>query len=426
MVAGETTDHPEHTMNLTTDSGDCLLKSGVVYGANASGKSNLVRALKFAKEFVLSRPKPDEIIRVIPFYLDIDSHKSPSTFEFELQTETGAYIYRFEVNANSVLSEKLSLVDLENVVEIFSRKGFEAHRQVVNLGAVRDASPRDVKILKSTSDALRPNELYLSKIVDNNVAFLKDVHDWFRDTLNVVLSDELSSFVTSSYLTHSEYEQNVQDLIGLFDVGIDAIELRDLSVDPSADEITGFRSQFEDRNRDMALFFPSDALALFLPAGRPARTAQLVATHFIRNKNLKVNFNLTQESDGTRRLLALSWALIALLTGDGDQVLVIDELELRLHPLMTRNILEIFHANAGERRCQLIATTHESGLLDLDLLRRDEIWFIEKNIDGASDIYSLEEFVPSYDRDISTGYLQGRFGAIPIVPSYNILDWATR
>ena len=261
----------------------------------------------------------------------------------------------------------------------------------------------------------------MSKIVDNNIDYLKDVYDWFSVTLQIVLPD---SPITSSYLTDLEFEQNVQELINLFDVGIDGIELKDFTAPPSTDQIATFRSLFGNKSQDVTLFMPEDAMVMFLPSGKEARPAHLMSKHFIRSEGLRVNFPLTQESDGTRRLIELSLALMGLLTSNKDQVLVIDELDLRLHPHMTKNILEIFLANSVEKRSQLIATTHEAGLLDLELLRRDEIWFIEKDKDGASTVYSLEEFVPSYNTDIATGYLQGRFGAIPIVPSYNILDWA--
>ena len=103
---------------------------------------------------------------------------------------------------------------------------------------------------------------------------------------------------------------------------------------------------------------------------------------------------------------------------------VIDELDRRLHPHMTKNVLDIFLSNSVDRPSQLIVTTHESSLLDLDMIRRDEIWFIQKDVDGSSKVYSLEEFAPRHDMDVAKGYLHGRFGAIPIVPSYNVLEWA--
>ena len=115
--------------------------------------------------------------------------------------------------------------------------------------------------------------------------------------------------------------------------------------------------------------------------------------------------------------------MIGLLSSSNDQVYFIDELDRRLHPLMTHNIVDIFLQNSADKYSQLIVTTHESRLLDRDLLRNDEVWLMEKNRENASTLYSLEEFKLSPNADIERGYLGGRYGAIPILPGYNRLAW---
>ena len=180
----------------------------------------------------------------------------------------------------------------------------------------------------------------------------------------------------------------------------------------------------ETRIATVTVQMPFVGLYMFLTTDGQVRLKHLMTMHQIRILDITRHFDLSQESDGTRRLFDLSWAYMGLLAGDDDQVLVVDELDLRLHPHMTRNILEIFLDNSVGKRSQLIATTHEASLLDLDLLRKDEIWFVEKDSDGNSTVYSLDEFVPQFGKDIRSAYLQGRFGAIPIVPSYNVLEWA--
>jgi len=424
MVAGNSTEHPEHITDVGNDIDDKLLKTGVIYGANAAGKSNLVKALQFAQSFIVSRPKSDERINAIPFLLDRTSEDSPSKFEFEIKCNSGTYIYGFEVDNDKVHSEHLAAVCLDEENTIYTRDLDKSGNQEVKLEDIGRANEKDNRILNSTRDILRSNELFLSKIVDNNITYLKDVHDWFRDTLKIVLPDGLSSLITKSYLTAEEFERNAEDMVSLFDLGIDGVELRDFSTDPPADDISEVFRRFGEEQRDVTLLFPSEAMVLFLHGDEHVRAAHVMTMHEIKSEKLKVVFNLRQESDGTRRLFDLSWAFMSLLSGSADQVLIIDELDLRLHPHMTTNILDIFLTNSVGKRSQFIATTHEAGLLDLDLLRKDEIWFIEKDGDGNSTLYSLEEFVPQYDRDIQAGYLQGRFGAIPIVPSYNILDWA--
>ena len=131
----------------------------------------------------------------------------------------------------------------------------------------------------------------------------------------------------------------------------------------------------------------------------------------------EVPFEISEESDGTRRIMELIPALIAL--NNGEKVYFIDEIERSLHPTLARVFFELFHRITESKNGQLIATTHESGLLDLKLFRKDEIWFVEKDQTGASRTYSMEEFKPRYDKDIRKGYLLGRFGAVPLVKKNN-------
>ncbi|HEC84187.1 MAG TPA: hypothetical protein ENI48_02955 [Thioploca sp.] len=125
-------------------------------------------------------------------------------------------------------------------------------------------------------------------------------------------------------------------------------------------------------------------------------------------------FEISEESEGTQRMIDLIPALITLL--NSEKVLVIDELERSLHPRLTKSLLELFLTHSKAVKSQMIVTTHESGLLDLEWLRTDEI--VEKNQAGESSVYSLEEFKPNYDKDIQRGYLLGRFGAVPLIRSF--------
>jgi AAA15 family ATPase/GTPase len=137
-----------------------------------------------------------------------------------------------------------------------------------------------------------------------------------------------------------------------------------------------------------------------------------------------VNFDFEDESDGTKRLFDFV-PLLQLLNRD-DFTIIIDEIDRSLHPELTRNFIELFLTNEiANTNGQLIVTTHESSLLDFKLLRRDEVWFVEKNKHGESHLYSLEEFQPRFDKEIRKAYLQGRFGAIPYISDYQKLNSET-
>ncbi len=150
---------------------------------------------------------------------------------------------------------------------------------------------------------------------------------------------------------------------------------------------------------------------------------KLMTSHKIKKSEKEILMEVNDESDGTQRLLDLIPALHLLL--NQDRICIIDELDRSMHPKLSAKILEVFLNNHTSRESQLIVTTHESTLLNLNLLRRDEIWFVEKNRDGASSVYSLEEFIPRYDKNIRKGYLMGRFGGVPILNDASELKWVS-
>jgi len=149
---------------------------------------------------------------------------------------------------------------------------------------------------------------------------------------------------------------------------------------------------------------------------------KIVIAHEITDTHEEVPFDLKDESDGTVRLIDLIPALADLC--DHEKLYLIDELDRSMHAQLTRAFMEYFFS-CSTSRSQILATTHELDLLDLELLRKDEIWFVEKDSASASHLYSLEEFKPRFDKDIRKGYLQGRFGGIPIIKNIQKTGWGT-
>ena len=139
---------------------------------------------------------------------------------------------------------------------------------------------------------------------------------------------------------------------------------------------------------------------------------KLISKHKLKNSDEEIDFQIHEESDGTQRILDLLPALVSLI--NHDRIFVIDELDRSLHPLLIKEFTELFLEHSQKQKSQLIVTTHDATLLDLKTLRKDEIWFIEKNQSGESQLYSLEEFRIRYDKNIKKDYLKGRYGAIPI------------
>ena len=176
------------------------------------------------------------------------------------------------------------------------------------------------------------------------------------------------------------------------------------------------------RGNHAVIQIPALNIFIFVDEESDPAPKRLMIMHRVEGQPDHARLEIIEESDGTQRLFEIVPALLELTNDAHERVFVIDELDRRLHALLSYKILELFLARCARHNGQLIVTTHEAGIMDLELLRRDEIWFIEKSAKGVSNLYSLEEFHPRYDKDIRRSYLQGRFGAIPMLPSRRSLE----
>lgn len=343
-----------------------LLRSALVYGANASGKSNLIKALHFARLFVLNSAKETqagEEIDVVPFRLDRSATARPSRFEFIWLDGSVRFRYLFAVDAVRVVEEALfrapASEDLET--ELF-------HRDVTGIFPT-DAFAEGKDRIGSTRD----NALFLSVAAQLNGLESQAILKWFRDRVSVVSeppSDAMLSF-TWQKIREGSWKEEILRLAREADLGITSIATR-------------------------------ESLKLGHRRLDPASGAED-----------EVEFRYEDESDGTQKFIAMTGPLLDVL--HRSVAFVIDELDARLHPRLTRAIAKLFSGGAGAGTAQLIAATHDTNLLDRRLFRRDQIWFTEKDPRGATKLYSLAEFeVPEeavYERD----YLLGKFGGVPVI-----------
>ena len=362
------------------------------------------------------------------------SQSKPSKFAFEIKVGAKAFVYKFEVDSTNVRSE--ALYELRSTSEklLFERIVSSDSRSQIQFGKFPVTAFHNLDDLNNAARLTRPNQLFLFETVDSNISYFREVYNWFRNNLVILYPHSIPGAELGALYVNNEdgFPQKYRDLLQLYDLDIDDIELRKINVDidqlfSEQDKLNICQhiSQLPDEPSASAIYYnPALQLFVFVDKQNRYEVHQFFTVHNVRHEERTVNFELFMESDGTTRLFELTPALIRLLNSDDEIVFVIDEIDGSLHAQMTRNILDIFLSNSIERPSQLIVTTHESGVLDLNLLRRDEIWFIEKDRYAASKVYSLEEFAPRYDADIQRGYLNGRYGAIPILPSYNVLEWA--
>jgi uncharacterized protein len=368
-----------HALGTGLKAAPHVLKSAVVYGANASGKSNLIKALQFMRGVVMESAalQPGQTFdRLHPFKLDAASINLPTTFEITFVVDGVRYQYGFALNTQRIVSEHLLVYKAFKPQRWFERQfDAESGRDVYGFGP----SLKGAKNL--WEGATRPNALFLSVAVQLNSDALRPLFDWFASGL-VIFNEQspLSPHFSVQMLKEEKHRQAIGGFLRATDTSIAGIEVT-----------TGKREN---------------------SVGEQA--VDEVKFHHITEHG-KAVFDLVDESSGTRNLLFLTGPILDILSKG--LTLVVDELDTSLHTLLVQALVRLFHqpdVNTGG--AQVVFTTHDTSLLDAyGLFRRDQIWFVEKRPDQSSSLYPLLDFSPRKNEALERGYLQGRYGALPFL-----------
>jgi len=428
MVKGRARKYSNHVSKFNNQLS--VLKSAVLYGANASGKTNFVRSLDFVKNFVVNGKKQDEPIFIEKFKFDNKSLDRPSSFQFEFYIENRIYLYGFQVDYEKVVEEWLYEIKGKKDVLLFSRKALKNDRFKLFLGNnLKLKSKRDKQFIEFVGEGTPSNQLFLTESNHRNVKYFAKPYEWFRDVLQIIFPDSKYDGIEFFFEGQSKIKDLILKIIKYFDVGISDIILEKFKVeqdfkDIPEEVISNLKKGLKRNDVKTILSTPrKDRYIVSKDKNEDLIAQRLISKHKMKESDEYATLELADESEGTQRIIDLLPILISYLPGGN--VFVIDEIERSLHPLLVKNFINLFLAPRFKNNLkqQLITTTHESNLLDLELLRRDEIWFVEKNKYQESCLYSLEEFKPRYDKDIQKGYLNGRFGAIPFIREPKDLGW---
>jgi uncharacterized protein len=358
-----------------------LLKSAAIYGANASGKSNLVRAISFMKEFTINSVVGSRITSEIDteFYrLNTAFEEEPSYFEMVFIIGNTRYRYGFEVDRQSVKSEWLYQTLRTKESQLFERK----NSIIKVFGKFREG--------RSLENKTRKNALFLSVAAQFNGDIATDVVDWFNE-LNIFnnLDDDDYDNATIDALMEGHRTQDLIGLVTSLDLGIKDIQM----IKTPMPEFPGVIS-YEVKT------------AHWKYDGGENRVD---TEYFELDEN---------ESAGTQKLFNISGLLINIL--QAGEILIVDELDARLHPLISCAIVKLFNSSiTNPRNAQLIFTTHDTNLLSANMFRKDQIWFTEKDRYGSTDLYSLVEYEIPDDAPFEQDYIAGKYGAIPFIGDLN-------
>lgn len=393
VAAPPYTHHPEHLLN-TPDHNVKLLKSIVVYGANAAGKSNLLVALNRLKRFVLTsaRHLPEETFDLIPFLLD-DSDKEPTVFEINFYCESIKYNYYLELDATTVYKEYLSYYPKKLKKNIFERE-FTEGSYIYKLGS--DFRPK--RVFEDIGLRTPNNMLFLSKAAQENSSFLKTIYNWFLSDL----IEEPSVDTMAKYLFENPNKKSeLLSCMHNYDIDMSDIQITERLL---SDEII-------KRNKADIPLEDQEKLKEALKEQKVYR----IKSYHLNKRNQPVAFDFNLESTGTVKLFELARLLIN--EKENTQCFYIDELSVALHPLLAQQFLKVFHTTNN----QLVFTTHDTHLINSSVLRKDQVYFVEKRRDKSSYLYSLLEFPARKDRENwELRYLAGQYGATPFFNRVNI------
>ena len=385
-----------------------LLKSAVVYGANASGKTKLIDSMAFMRSFILSSSKEgqiDEPIDVTPFLLNSETEHAPSIFEIIFVHKNEMYRYGFEVDKVQVLSEWLYHKPKTKETEIFYREEqeFSINKRKFDVSDIVERS------------RVRPNALLLSVAANFNDKFAIKVLDWFRD-FNIIsgIDEEGYEGFSMRRIDNAKGKISALDLMKSAD-----LDMENWSIEMTA--LDNLPVEFPDALKDLIKKNNKDNLKIEILSD--------VKTYHkkFNNKNLAedlVEFSMEKdESEGTKKYFAFSGPILETL--QNGEILVVDELANKLHPNLVCKLVEIFNSKEkNPNNAQLIFNTHDTNLLSSGLFRRDQIWFMEKDRYGASSLYSLGDFKTDTVRkedNFEKNYIKGKYGAIPYLGDFDKL-----
>jgi ABC-type cobalamin transport system ATPase subunit len=379
-----------HLLSTGMKTPESVVRSSVIYGPNASGKSNLLAGLAYMRAVVAESAtvvQPGQQYTVQPFRLNAQTSKEPSEFEITFAEEGVRYQYGFSLLPDQVVDEWLLVYRTAKPQQWFERR-FDAQTKTHHY----EFSSHLTGSRKLWQDSTRPNALFLSTAVQLNSDLLRPIFSAIVDKVVYFPSGAMPiPDITTALLKDASSKKAVRDFLSSADIGISDIQTISRK---------GFHQRIE--------FSPTGGATQSVAEEHEMQMPQFV--HETAGGSARFEFH--EESLGTQRLYAFAAPVLDVLRGG--KLLVVDELDSSLHTKLVRRLVDMFHGDTvNSNGAQLIFSTHDTSLLEDSLFRRDQIWFTEKGRDQATRLYPLTDFSPRKKEALERGYLSGRYGAIP-------------
>jgi AAA15 family ATPase/GTPase len=398
MVAGSSAEHRDtHTLEAPgSEKAIRVLASAALYGPNAAGKTNLLKALQCMQTIVVNSATapPTAPLAYAPFKFDIMTHNSPTEFEIVFLQDGVRYEYSFSLDADRIHREQLIEFRTRYPRRLFERSFDQQKNEYVWKFSVGFRGNRSV-----WRDATRQNALFLSTAVQLNNTQLLPAFAWFqRRLVTIVGATQMNFTLTLQMLAEPDGRSRLLPFVREADFEISDVQVatQPLSVQTIA-----------------AIQDPLPLIYQEAPNSLP-KVAKVTFSHTAKESQLPVGLDLVEESGGAQVLFRTGGAWLNVLKNG--EVLLIDEIDTSLHPFLIKFLIDRFHSRVtNQQNAQLVFTTHNTSILNKEMFRRDQIWFVEKGMDGTSKLYPLSDFSPRKEEDFQRWYMRGKYGALPIL-----------
>ncbi len=401
-----------------------ILPTSAIYGPNASGKSNLIEAARVLQQLVVQGTQPAQPLTYQSFKLDPRTQFQPTFFSLDfIAPDDKAYRYVLAVTDQEVHFEELTEVKRTVERRVFLRERGVKRFDVSGLEALVQDKQRQA-FFRFTAEGTRPNQPFLHEAMDRAITELEPVFRWFSACLLIIGPESRPITLEDIVMENDSFREFLRDRLHGADTGIHDIETDDRPLDEVSDIPPALRDNIRAnlKANEVKLLRIQNRRFLIRHRDGDLRACQLRATRLLPDGS-SIAFEADEESDGTRRYMDLALAFYTIEAAKSRHVILVDELDRSLHPVLCRAAIEAFLERCGpETRSQLIITTHDVTLMTQELFRRDELWLMEKDAMGASRLFSLGDFTDlRNDKELRRNYLQGRFGGIPVVSKHRSL-----
>lgn len=420
MFTNKSQKHLHHKKHIGDIS---YLKMAALYGANGAGKSNFIKAL----DLLVYCVKSGKIVShadELKFKLDENSKEAPISIGVEFVIDEAVFYYSISFDQSGILYEYLSKGNANNEQRVFERS-FDNGKEIISFYENFEEDPKNKLFIEMLSEKfVGRNELLLYIL---NGKYAKDfievpiAYQWLTDTLKVIRADDQSMPIAHVMEANKNMLEYANNLIGRLSTGVDGLSVHTYELQKTEENTIIFNRLDKNPNTisETRNGLTGDIIS-YVKDGDKIIAKKINTSHLDSNGN-QIEFGLGLESDGTQRLVDFIPVIYGML--NNKHVYVIDEIERSIHPIIIKELISLISDNK-KMNGQIIFSTHESCLLDQRILRTDEIWFAQKDSNGATQLYSLSDYNVHSTANIENGYLNGRYGGIPFLSNLSDIHWA--